>query len=448
MVTYFVDSVSGLSTNNGTSWANAYDKLATAIAGAGGSAAMAIGDTVFVGDDHNETTAAAISLSFPTSTSNFSRILCADHTVASPGPGDLKTTGQVSTTGASNITIGGSSYFYGLTFNAGSAANTANINCSNTSTGSNTFQSCTFVLNNTSTTSRIQTGLGTSCSTTWYGCSVQLGSANQSITAGTGYFMWKNSSSSFLGANLPAAVLGAGGTGAVALIDGVDFTAMSGKALMFVNVGPAKFTYKDCLLPSSFTGADFTQSGRAVNEVNLIRSDASGAGNLYRVEHGTNATMVTETTIVRTGGASDGTISFSRKISTTSNWVDWGAHFYEMPPIATWNAQTGTRTVTIHATSNLAAGAFPNNDDIWIEVTYLGSATTPISSFANNTKATILSSNSAYTSDGATWGGSAAGGTFAMAVTVTVGQIGYIYVTVKIAKQSTIFYVDPLIVLS
>ena len=448
MATYFVDSVNGLSTNNGTSWALAYDKLATAIAGAGGSAAMAIGDTIFVGDDHNETTAAALTLTFPNSAVNANRILCADHTIASPGPGDLKTTGQVSTTGASNITLGGTSYFYGLTFNAGSAANTANINCNNSSNGTQLFQSCTFVLNNTSTSSRVQIGQGSGTTTAWYGSAVQLGSTSQSISMGNGYFQWRQSSSSFLGATLPVAILTTGGGPAVALIEGVDFTAMSGQALMFASVSHLRFTYKDCLLPASFTGASFTNQGARSNEVSLIRSDASGAGNTYRTEHGSSAVMVTETTIIRTDGANDGAEGFSRKITTTNNWVEPLVRFYEMPPIAIWNTQTGTRTITVHATSNLAAGVFPTNNDIWIEATYLGSATTPLASFADNNIATVLSSPTTYTNDSTSWAGPPSGGTFAMSVTVTIGQIGYIYVVVKVAKQSTIFYVDPLIVLS
>lgn len=446
MTTYFVSSVTGLNTNNGLAWGTAYDTLSTLLTGAGGSSAFAAGDTAFVDDRHNQTQASALTLNFPTNNQTPFFVLCADHTVASPGPGDLKTTGAVSTTGANSITINGSGYFYGLIWTAGSGASTANITAGGQTNLRNIHEASQFILGNTSTSS-VLNGPSSGGSALWTNCKVQFGSTSQRMSANSGAFTWKNTASAIMGATFPAILFN--NTVGSLLLDGIDLTALTG--LIFASGSGSNFfrtTLKDCLLPSSFTTTQTSQTAPDLAIQYNIRSDVSGANNTRVDYSNAGGTVATETTIVRSGGASDGTTSFSRKMTLASNAKVSFPNPLDLQTIAIFNSQTGTRTITVHATSNIAAGGFPNNDDIWIEATYLGNAGNPQASFANNTKATVLSSNTAYTSDGASWAGSPAGGTFAMAVTVTIGQVGYIYVTVKAAKLSTIFYVDPLIVLS
>jgi hypothetical protein len=66
--------------------------------------------------------------------------------------------------------------------------------------------------------------------------------------------------------------------------------------------------------------------------------------------------------------------------------------------IAKWNTLTGSaRTVTVYGLVNGAA--VPNNDQIWLECQYFGSSSSPLASFANNTKASNLATGSALTAD-------------------------------------------------
>jgi hypothetical protein len=176
---------------------------------------------------------------------------------------------------------------------------------------------------------------------------------------------------------------------------------------------------------------------------NLLNAVVGVGANVQTITaSGTITVAATETAIIRTGGASDGTTPQSRKLATTAN-VNWAAPFNALP-ITFWNTVVGSPvTVTLQATSNLAAGAFPNKDDIWLEVEYPGSTLTPLGAFANNTKADNLAAAAAYTSSGAAWAGSPAGGVFAMSVTFTPQMAGPVTLYVKAAKASTTFYFDP-----
>src|SRR4249919_1290470 len=99
-------------------------------------------------------------------------------------------------------------------------------------------------------------------------------------------------------------------------------------------------------------------------------------------------TETTETSITRVGGATDpaGQLQ-SRKIVTTAN-AQWLRPF-KAEPYAVWNAITAANvTVTVCGTINSAS--LPNNDDIWIELTYLGSSSTPLGTMVSTTKASLL----------------------------------------------------------
>ena len=100
------------------------------------------------------------------------------------------------------------------------------------------------------------------------------------------------------------------------------------------------------------------------------------------------------------------------------------------------------------------AGALPKNDDIWLEVEYLGSSATPLGTIVTTTKASLLASNAAVTSDSSTWngGGSGAGWSpFQLTTTLSSpqpGLPGYLHARIRAAKASTTFYLDPKIELS
>jgi hypothetical protein len=185
--------------------------------------------------------------------------------------------------------------------------------------------------------------------------------------------------------------------------------------------------------------------------VQVVRCD-SGATAYKSARYQYEGTETTEPSITRVGGASDPTgQAQSRKIVTTAN-SQWLRPF-KAEPYAIWNPTTGANvTVTVYGTIN--AGALPNNDDIWLEVEYLGSSASPLGTIVMTTKSNLLAANAAVASDASTWngGGSGAGWSpFKLTTTLSApqpGMAGYLNARVRAAKASTTFYLDPKVVLS
>ncbi len=440
MAAYFVDSVQGVGgLGDGSSWANAYLTIALAIA-----RPIAAGDTLWVGDDHNESTAGAVTWTFPGTNASPNFIYCVDHTKASPGSGDLKTTGACATTGANSLTVNGSAYFYGVQLTAGSSG-TPSLSLAQTAGNWLEFDTCVLANGSASaTTAAINPAANVVLNNT------QL----KFSAAGAGYRLqgrtvWKNTANALSG-TVPTALFGSAVSGALFVLEGIDLGAMgSGKTIVSAGGVLASVFLKDCKLGASVTVAGTPTIPEAA--IYVVRSDSSGTNYVEQVYKYTG-TQVDETTIVRTGGATDGTTPKSRKITTTAN-SKWVLPF-ESNPIAIWNPTTAKNvTVTIHGTWN--QNAVPNNDDVWIDVEYLGSSASPLGSFATTTKANNLATGVALTADSASvWGGGGSGaGWSPFTISVTLlspqpAQVGTFYITPKAAKASSTFYIDPLITLS
>jgi hypothetical protein len=165
--------------------------------------------------------------------------------------------------------------------------------------------------------------------------------------------------------------------------------------------------------------------------------------NYNNAKYNYRGTLTTETTIVRTGGASDGVTPISWKVVTTAN-----AKFeqpFECPPIAIWNDTTGS-PVTATIEGIWGGGAVPTDADIWVEVEYLGSSATPVSSFVSDAKATVLTTAASQAASSETWGGSTTD--FHLHVTFTPQMKGFVYARVKVGAASSTIYIDPKITLT
>lgn len=425
---YYRSAAAG--TADGLSWANARVSLAT-------MTSVVAGDTIYVADDHAETTAGTLTIAFPGTPANPNKVYCADRTVAVPAVVDLKITGTVSTTGTNVITITGNAYVYGLTFSCGTGAGGPVL----TLNGANAwmaFENCALVLPSTGASSINTAAAGRVdlINTTMSFASVLQG------VRWSGTVRWRNTPSAILGAAVPTILIGNTGSynGASILLEGVDLSAIgSGKTLVQEGLGSqVPVLFKDCKLGASVTVAGTIGAPGA--EVFLVRCD-SGATNYRQEKHTYSGSMVQEITIVRTGGATDGTTPIAHKIVTTAN-----AKFllpFEDVPYTIWSDVVGSSvTVTVYG----IGAALPNNDEVWIDVVYPGSTTTPQASFATSGKANNLSTAAAVSSDGSTWGGSTTA--FKMSVSFTPQMKGPITIYVKVGKASATYYVDPKPVLS
>jgi len=419
----------------GADWANAYLTMKAAFdTGAGG-------DIFWIADDHSESTGSTITLAITgTSAATPAYVYCVDRTGSVPPvAADLRTTAVFATTAGASLSIGGApttyAYFYGIQWNINSQ-----IQMAVGGDGWIRFDSCKFQLNNSISSGPIQVGAlgtGTLNRIDWNNCTVEFSNTGQKIALQNTVFSWKDTASALLG-TIPTFLFLNTSAPSIGYIEGVDLSgAGSGKTLVGdATICPSRMYFKDCKLNASVTLA-VTPSLPGLGEAEFTRCD-SGATN-YRTEKYTYyGTQTVETTIVRTGGATDETTSIAWKIITTANskWV----FPFEAMPIAFFNETAGSPiTVTIHGI--WGDGAVPNDDEVWIDVEYLGSASDPQGSYATSTKASNLSTGSALPSDSSTWGGSTTA--FKMSASFTAQQRGAVYVHVKAAKVSSTFYIDP-----
>jgi len=253
--------------------------------------------------------------------------------------------------------------------------------------------------------------------------------------------LWKNGTF-FAGAAVPTGVFSNGAAIHQVHFElhGVDLSAAGSGKTLFPTITTFSGLYRmvNCKLNAAVTVAATPASPS--HRIEVVNCDSAGIN--YRNEiYDYSGTLTTETTIVRTGGATDGVTPISWKIVTTAN-----AKFaipFVCPPIAIWNTSTGS---PVTATIEGVAASLPTDQDIWVEVEYLGDPATPRASYISDAKATVLTTAASQTTSSETWGGSTA--EFKLAVTFTPQMKGFVHARVKVGAASLTVYVDPKITLT
>lgn len=475
---------------------------------------MAAGDSGYVAKNHAETQSASMTLIYPGTISNPCYVYCVDNSGTGHVPStsaDLSTTATVTTTGSNALDQqSGFAWIQGVKFSASTSSSGGSSIGFGSSTSDLRYKNCALQLSATSAVTMFfgSSGSGRPCRVTFDNTTFQVSATGSSIEVDIADFIWKNTASAITGATLPTTLFKATSGAARILCEGVDLSALgSGKTLVAAqgaSGGKQETVFKDCKFGASVTIAATPSNN--LSRCMVLRSD-SGATNNRAELHDYYGDETTETTLIRTGGASDGMTGFSHKFITTAN-SRWTFPFEPMPYPAWNNITAANVTVTVEGIFN--AAALPNNDDIWIDVEYLGSSATPLGSFGTSSKADNLAAGSALTASTQAWDslvaaransttyavgdmrkvatntgrvfivtaqtGASAGsepGGFATAVdggavtdgnvtwrammrfktAVTMsspqpGLIGELYVYPKVAKASTTYYLDPLPTLS
>jgi hypothetical protein len=439
MAVYYVYS-GAAGSNNGSSWANAFTTLTTAFA------TEAAGDTLYVAHDHAETTAGTVTLTSSGTATTPTKIVCVNRAGSVPPvSADRRATAQVLVTGANTLTFAGVAHYDGIIFSVGNLTNACNILVSQLQGGCHRFDNCSLRLAGNNAGGNLTLGAAGVGGTYVEFNNTTVSFANVlQVFSSYAKFKWRNTPSALLG-TIPTTVFSVNPSrgGSIECI-GVDFSAAGSGKTLIASPGQTQsgtFTLVDCKLDAAVTISS-AQSTPGGADLDLIRSGASGINYTVR-RYRSSGTLNEETTIVRTGGASDGTtpIAWNITTNTTANYTIP----FECPPIAIWNDVTGS-AVTATVEGIWGGGAVPNDDDIWLDVEYLGDASSPQGSFVNDGKADLLATAAGQTSSSATWGGSTT--KFKLAVTFTPQQRGWIYARVKVGKASTTVYVDPLVTLT
>ena len=480
MATYYVYS-GATGTGDGSSYTNAVTTFAA------GVAKLAAGDSLYVLNTHAETTGATTTYALPGTPAAPNLVVCTD---SSSNP----TTGAVITTNTCTLT--GAAYFYGFGFVA-TATGAPAISLASLINNWMRFSACYFSLTNTGSAS-IYFGASALGKLDLINTYVKFAAAAHFIKVQTNT-LWRNTVSAVQG--VAPSTLFSASTACLLRCEALDLSFVTGTLVGTSSTTLGIYDLKDCKIAAGVTiAASPAIIGQAVQ---TSRTDSAGTN--YKTNYITyRGTQSTETTVVRTGGASDGTTAVSWKLATNAG-VSWPSNF-ETPPVVIWNSLTGsTRNVTLHGIVNAAAQ--PNNDQLWIDVEYLSDASSGMGASASGTKANVLTTGTALAADttsawdsaataranstaytagqiykaasnpgriffcttagttaasepagyaSAVDGGSVTDGTavfragfrFQQTVSVTAAQPGYIYAYPKVGAASATYWLDPLLVLS
>jgi hypothetical protein len=362
---------------------------------------------VFIADNHAEIQGAAISLT--TASATLVLAYDVDHTAAvPPGGSNMKSTSQIVTIGNSNINLTAPSssarqYFDGVVFQAGNGANSTSIQIGAANLNQLAlFDNCGFYIPATGSAANITVGLsGHNSKVRWNNTSVSFGAVGQSISITSDDFVWRNSIAFAAGSVIPTNLFNlVNSFSGIIICEGVDFSAMTSGTIFGSNVAASyRVMAVNCKFGSGVTVA--ATPGAPGSTVDIVISDSTGT-TYQQQRYWYEGTLTPSTSIVRTGGASDGLTTISWSIATTANstFVDP----FESMPIPVWNTTTGSnQTVTLYGIFYSTTGTLPANDQIWHDVEYLGSASSPLASLGSGTKANNLAPGVLWPADTSAW---------------------------------------------
>ncbi len=436
--TFYVRSTDGSDADSGATWALAKASLE------GAFTAAAAGDTIYVSQVHAESKSSAnMALASPGTAASPCRVLCGND-VAEP-PTALATTATISTTTDKIMTFSGYGYCYGIAFNCdtGGSSSAAQINFNSTSPWWWKFDSCILKLNSSGNATLVVGAASTGIDDNLlelYNTPVSFALAGQKISVLVP-FRWTNTASAIAGTVPTTLFVCSGGNAGVTRIRNVDLSAAgSGKNL--IDLSPAttgEYELLDCKLNASVNLTTGTHPGFGGTSVKVVNCDSSVNTRYAKTDY--RGTVSQETTIVRTGGASDGAASFSRKFVSSANTKFFAP--LEGPWFRYWNTATGSPiTVAVEVvTDNVTL----TDAEAWVECEYQGTSGNPIGSQTTDRAGDILASPANQTTSTETW--TTTGLTTpvkqTLSVAVTPQKAGWIRARVALAKASTTLYACP-----
>lgn len=449
MATLYVRSTDGSDADNGTTWALAKAKLS------GAAAIDAAGDTVYVSASHSETNSgASVTLAWAGTNASPVKVVCVDDTGDPATPTAEATTGVFDISSINSLTITGAVYMSGLTFKVGSGGGSGNAFITvGDDAKSQHYKDCSFQMLNNDNSGGNRLGIGgTSGGGQDYGIVTKFENCTAKWTHpsggiyGTGIFHWKGGSI-LSGSATPISFFKRCSNGFNALIENVDFSNFTTPDFGCDHqAGDCyKIVFRNCKIPAGTTISTPDTYGSSIEMFNCDSADTN-----YRLFcKYYEGSVVQETTIVRTGGATDGTTPISWKMDTTAN-AEFPHLVLRSPEIVAWNDTTGSAiTVTVevvHDSKGSGTSSAMTDKEMWLEVQYLGTSGVPLGSSVSD-GAGLLATAADQTSSSATW--TTTGLTTPvkqkLSVTFTPQKKGAIHARVCMAGVSDTAYIDPLL---
>lgn len=381
-------------TNSYADWAAPFARLQSAC----GTGWMAAGDSLFVGSDHAETQAAAMSFTFPGLALNPNKIYSILHSGAITLAAATITAGaSMTTTGANALTVAGLGFsIQGMTISCGTGATAVVLTIGSTARSRVLLEDC--VLQKLGTTS---SGLALTLGNTTgriilRNTMVTFGSISDSMVA-QGIFTWEETAAILSGGSVPLVLISSSSTTNAGLMSGLGLQQFSSGQLLIQSSASGNlqaWVIENCVTAASLVIAVNAAAGD--NEtIDVVNTDSAGTNYTFS-RYTPTGTLAHETVLVRTGGASNGTTQVSYNITTTAN-SSWIIPFLS-PPIPKPNGLTAVNiTARLYGIWN--AAALPNNDEIWPDACYFGSASSPLYTCKTGGKANNLATGTSLAAD-------------------------------------------------
>lgn len=438
MANIYVPAAGGNNANNGSTWALGKETPA------GADAIDAAGDNIYLSSNYSESNSTNLTLNFAGTLTAPTNLFSVNDS-AEP-PTTLAAGATITKTGGASITINGSLYSHGINFisNASLGFNTG------TTTGRciQIFENCSLRSDGAFNMS----GVTDASTIELRNCTIRFNGTGNYINVG--HRIRISGGSIVSGSATPVNLFypGQNGRGGLIEVEGFDFSNFGSTFNFFqaANLSwSGKHIVRNCKLPASWSGSlingTITGIGARVEMHNCDSGDTN-----YRFRCQDYAGQInSETTIYRTGGASDGTTPISWRMASNANTL-FPCVPLESPELpAWWNDDVGSsKTVTVEIVHDGASAL--TDGEIWLEVQYLGTSGFPLSLFVSDRK-TLLAAGAAQATSSAAWAGdtgtgpngSATWNTLKLECTFTPQEAGYIQARVFLTKPSTTVFVDP-----
>lgn len=435
----YVRSTDGSNGDNGSTWA-----LANATLG-GAMADQSAGDRIWISQSHAETSASNTTITCPGSLASPCQMLCGND--AAEPPTALASTATITTTSTADLFVDGNFYCYGVSF----FSNHYIWLSGGTAPQIQQFDNCAFRLTGSSGEFiwLSNGGFQDNGIIRWTNCNVRFGATGQGIFA-TGRMEWIGGSV-LSGGTSPTNLFLNGAFRTYQgkfLISGVDLSNLGTSTNLFL-AGDQQVdgVIRNCKLPASWNGVLISGTQTAGSRYAMYNCDSGDTNYRLWVED-FSGSIKSETTIIRTGGANDGTTGLSWKMVTAAN-AEYPVIHLESPEIVIWNETTGSSvSVTaeiVHDSAGAGSGSKFQDNEIWIDVQYLGTSGYPLGTVITDCKADVLASAANQTDSTETW--TTTGLTTPvkqkLSVSFTPRKKGFIHAKIVMAKASKTCYVCP-----
>lgn len=413
---------------------------------------MAAGDSLYVSSGHAETEdlgGSGYIAAFPGTATSPNTILSIDPATGGYVAGASITNTSVSSAG--HVIMRGDIFVQGLIFKCGGTTGDGKLTLCET-IGEQLYRNCDFIHTGSGSSGRVFFGAAATIGNFRViaeNCRFKFGAASQGINNAVNLTI--RGGSIISGGSSPTNFfIPVTGTRVsfVADVSGFDFAnAAAGINLVLSSsTQNGRVRFSNCKMPTSWTGlvtsAALTGGGLIVESYNLAADDTNYC---FWMEH-LEGSVKQETSIVATGGATDGTTPYSMKMASSAT-AEFPLFPLISPPLFKRNELIGSvKTVTVEITHSAAAAL--TDKDIYLDLEYLGTAGFPLSLLTNDGPATVLTTAVDQTTSSQAWGGAAQTFKQKLSVDVTPQEKGDFIGVVKLFKASTTVYVNPDLVIT